>query len=152
LVSSPRAPTTSVLRRGRIAEDDWDAAEFESDEENPEGWDWLPGTHMEPDPIHRPPLSEVARDQGREQQRLEATRELYQAALVSLRGAMEHPGLKLGPSDMNPAARGAALYAVRMAVGEIVTEREGFWCSLIPLFQAGFWPCGLSDRGRVVVL
>ena len=121
--------------------------------EDPDEWDWLPTTADEPDPIHHPPLREVARSEGRADELCAAVNELYRLTLASLRRAPDdHPLLHAQNSDFTPAARGPALFAVRMAVAEIVMDRPSFWCSVVPLYAEDYWPCGLTDDGRVVVL
>jgi hypothetical protein len=71
---------------------------------------------------------------------------------ASMLPAHEPPQLKIGPVDFSNAARGAAVYAMRMAASEIVTEREGFWTALVPLYAEGFWPYGRLSSGDVAVL
>ena len=132
-----------------------DAVAIRSLEEpdTPDEWDWLPTTPDQPDPIHSQSFNETALSQGVPEELAATRKELTKIAVSSLRRAnLDHPLFRVGPSNVAPAARGAALYAVRMAASEVLTGREGFWCSVIPLYEQGFWPCGLDDQGRVVVL
>jgi hypothetical protein len=127
------------------------------DLETPEGddeWDWLPTTTLgQDDPVSRAPLKQVAAEMGRGAELRSRTNEFYKVALRSLRKApSDHPLLHVGPHDVTPAAIGAALFAVRHAVAEIVIESPGFWCALIPIYAGGNWPLGVADDGRLVVL
>ena len=125
----------------------------EPGEEDPEDdWDWLPTDITALDPFHPVPLKQVATEQGRQPELLETTKRFYKSALAGLRGATDHPLLKVGASDWGPAAQGAALFAVRMATAEVITEIEGPWITLIRLYAQGYWPCGLRDNGDLVVL
>ena len=115
--------------------------------------EWLPSTQSQEDPIHGSALIQLARKLRVEDPLKRARTEFYKTTLDSLGQQMTHsPLLTVGAHDFSDAAKGSALFAVRMAVTEILTGREGFWCSLIPLYQAGFWPCGRLTSGRVVVL
>jgi hypothetical protein len=121
--------------------------------EEPDDWDWLPTTQTQTDPIHVVPLKQVAAAQGKAQDLHRHQMEVYRLALTSLRQVPDnHPPLCIGASNLAPAAKGAALFAIRMAVAEIITGAQGFWCALIPLYVGGYWPCGLDDEQRVVVL
>ena len=115
-------------------------------------WDWLPTDAREEDPIHGDSLRLLADSLGKQLERRETVREVYKLTLESLRKVGEsHPLFKLGPHNILPAAKGAAAYAARMAATEIVVSRQGFWCGLIPLYVEGFYPCGCTKQGQVVV-
>lgn len=112
---------------------------------------WLPSSNDEVDPIHGDSLRALAgeKDGAFARARVEA----FKLALDSLaRSMVQHSLLRAGPHDFSNAARGAALFAARMAASEIVVGRAGFWCSIVPLYRTGHWPCGLLESGEVVVL
>ena len=118
---------------------------------SPEGIEWLPTARDEIDPIHGDRLEGKAKEKGLEKEVRSASMEVYKITLKSLRTMRGNPLLKVGNSDSKEAAKGAALFAARRAAAEIVLGEEGFWCTLIPLFGAGHWPCGrLLDRRLVV--
>lgn len=110
-------------------------------------WEWLPTAPSQPDPVHGDSLVRLAADSGRHEQRKAAELAAARAALASLRPMPEHVlGLSRGPDDLTVAAKGAAVYAARMAAREIAVERPGFWCEAVRLFHRGYWPWQLSCR------
>lgn len=116
-------------------------------------WGWLPTSPDEPDPIHGASLPERAEQEDRTTARREAERSVAGAVLASLRTVPgSHQRLIDGPHDFTPAARGGAQYAARMAAREIVAGRPGFWCAVIREYEKGFWPCGLTDDGRRLIV
>ena len=115
-------------------------------------WDWLPTTRIMVDPIHRPSLTTIAKQSGRYSDYSIIVAEVYKLTLVSLRKMDDHnPLFRVDAHNLAPAARGAALYAARIAAGEIVLEMPGFWCSIMPYYFNGYWPCGLADDKRLVI-
>jgi hypothetical protein len=62
-----------------------------------------------------------------------------------------NPLLKVGPHDSTNAARGGALFAMRMAAVEIVVDKQQFWCCLVSLFETGFWRRGLTKSSEILV-
>jgi hypothetical protein len=115
--------------------------------------EWLPSSQTEEDPVHGSRLAQLAKKTGVEERLKKARVEFFKLALDSLGKQMTpSPLFVVGPHDFSEAAKGAALFAVRMAVTEVLTGNEGFWCSLLPLYQEGFWPCGTLGPGKVVVL
>ncbi len=115
-------------------------------------WDWLPTTQEQPDPVHGDAFVKVAADLGRAEQRKAAELTAARLTLAAMRPLPDHiPGLAKGPHDMSNAAKGAAVYAARMAAREITVERPGFWCDVLRLFHQGYWPCGRDSAGRLVV-
>ena len=122
---------------------------FDTDEVD---WEWLPTGASQEDPIHGDSLRLLADSLGKQLERREAVREVYQLALESLQKIGEsHHLFKVGPHNLLPAAKGAAAYAARMAATEIVVNRQAFWCNLITLYVEGFYPCGYTEQGDVVV-
>ncbi len=116
-------------------------------------WDWLPTTHLDPDPIHGDALMRRAVELGLDGDRRTAELAVSQAVLGGLRPLPRpHPRLKTGRHDLTEAARGAATYATRMAARELVTDAPGFWCSVMSLYSAGHWPCGITHESELVVL
>ncbi len=112
---------------------------------------WLPSQSSDEDPIHGSSLKDLAKKNGTGPELTKHSLEAYKLTLASLRPVPPHPLLKIGPHDFNPPARNAAAYAARMAASEIVTERQGFWCSMFKLFSEGYFPCGIMPDGQVVV-
>lgn len=113
---------------------------------------WLPSSRDEHDPIYQNSLKELLLQKNKQEEGRRTGVEIYKQVLSSLRNAVKHPLLFVGPHDFTEAAKGAALYAFRSASLEILAERQGFWCSLIPLYCEGYWPCGLLPSGEIVVL
>lgn len=114
--------------------------------------DSLPTTSGQEDPVHGNRLASLARQQDREAEFRTARLEFFKLAQQSLRPVRDHPLLKVGPTNFNPAARGAALFACRMAASEIVVQEPGLWCSLVRLYHQGNWPMGTTSTGTLVVL
>jgi len=136
----PESPETLVIRTLEPPEED-------------EEWDWLPSTITQEDPIYDPPLNVIAEGLGLRDELRVRSKEYYALALRSLRKLPDElPLLIVGPENATPAARGAALYAVKQCVAEIVIGAPGFWSSLIPIYSAGYWPCGITDERHLVVL
>ena len=117
-----------------------------------EEMEWLPSAIDQPDPIYGNALEARATKLGVEELRRQATLDVYKLVLKSLRSLTPHPLFRVGPHDFTNAAKGAASYAARRAVAEIVIERPDFWCSLIPLYRQGYWPCGYTNDRKLVVL
>ena len=118
----------------------------------PDAWDWLPTTNEEPDPIHVPSLATIAKQQSVYSDYSKIVLENNKITLVSLRKMDENnPLLRIGAINGVNAARGVALYAIRMAFGEIILKKQGFWCSLLPYYFNGYWPCGLTDDNKLVI-
>jgi hypothetical protein len=121
-------------------------------DENATWWDWLPTAREQPDPVHGDAFVKVAADMGLHEQRRAAELGAARRTLRSLRPVAEHVhGLGKGPHDLTVAAKGAAVYAARMAAREITVERPGFWCEAVRLYHEGYWPCGRDGAGSVVV-
>jgi len=119
----------------------------------PDDMIWLPTSWGQEDPIHGEALRAAAIQLGREQTIRQVGLDMYKTALRSLRAMDRQQGLfRVGASNFANAAEGAALYAVRQAVSEIMVKQEGFYCALIPLYAAGYWPCGITTQGELVVL
>jgi len=109
--------------------------------------DWLPNSRDEPDPIHCGALIEKL-EQSEVQYR-EVLLETYKLALQSLR-SVENPGLRSGRNDFAEAAKGAALYCVRMATVEVLAGEPVFWLDVLRLYSIGHWPCGLLPGRKLV--
>lgn len=113
--------------------------------------EWLPGQSSDPDPVHGERLQALAAQAGREEEMSQLSLTVYKRALASLNSMGETPLLRAGAHDFQHVARGGAAYAARKAACEIFLEQPGFWCSLIPLFCHGHWPCGLMPDKTLVV-
>lgn len=112
---------------------------------------WLPVQSSELDPIHGDTLKRLAHQLGREDDLRKLSFDIYKQTLAALRDVPEKPLLRIGPHNFNLPARNAAAYAARMAASEICTDRQSFWCSLILVFGAGNWPCGIMPDKKIVV-
>ncbi len=64
---------------------------------------------------------------------------------------IDSAGLKSGPNDFTEAAKGAALYCIRMSAIEVVLGKPGFWSELFHHYADGFWPCGILNNGVIVI-
>ena len=116
-----------------------------------DGMQWLPSDSSAEDAIHGSSLKSLAKEKGTEGELLKQSLAAYKRTLTSLRSVPPNPLLIIGPHDFNLSARNACAYATRMAACEIVTERQGFWCSLVKVFAEGNYPCGIMPDGKVVV-
>jgi hypothetical protein len=108
----------------------------------------LPSSRDEPDPVHDRRLIELL--ERSEVQDRALVMEVYKQALQSLR-SIRSPDLRSGRNDFTEAARGAALFCVRMATIEVVAEKPGFWVGALNLYAKGHWPCGLMPGRELVV-
>ncbi len=109
--------------------------------------EWLPTSNDQEDPIFGNMLkNSFPSVVGGKELNMAA----YKLALKSLRGA-EYSSFKAGVNDFSEAAKGGALYCVRMTVMEILLSKEAFWTELFKLYCAGHWPCGIMRDGRLVV-
>jgi len=117
-------------------------------------WAWLPTSADLPDPVHGGALVAEAEAAGLGQARRDAELAVARRALAGLREIPGRvPALVDGPHDFTLAAKGGAEFATRMAAREAVVGRPGFWCRVVRLFAAGYWPCGLiAEGGHLVVL
>ena len=109
-----------------------------------EQMEWLPAQSQDPDPIHGDRL-------GQSEEAKQHSLAFYKLALASLRSVTEIPALQVGPHRFQHVAVGAASYACRRAALEICAGEPGFWCSLVPLYAAGHWPCGLLPDQTLIV-
>lgn len=105
-----------------------------------EEMEWLPAQAQDPDPVS-PSLADSELALG-----------FYKQALASLRTVETRASLRVGKHDFQHVAVGAAAYACRRAAVEVEHGQPGFWCSLVPLYAAGYWPCGVLPDRTVVVL
>jgi hypothetical protein len=110
--------------------------------------DWLPSARDQDDPIHGSELIDQLAQGGAEYKATVLA--IYKAALHSLRN-VNNKRLRAGPNDFTPAAVGAALFCTRMATIEILANKQGFWCELLRIYSNGYWPCGLTPDGCLVV-
>lgn len=117
-----------------------------------ENIEWFPSVYSgKPDPVHGGSLKLLAKELGKEDEFKKHSLEAYKLALASMRSVPETPLLRAGPHNFNIRARSMAAYAARAAASEITVSRQGFWCSLIPLYSSGNFPCGLMPDKTIVV-
>jgi hypothetical protein len=132
----------------------WRSADAAADEHHryiADNMRWLPSESSEADPIHGGSLKLLAEETGKAAELKTLSLDIYKLTLVSLRPVVASPLLRVGSHDFNPVARNSVAYTTRMAASEICVDRQGFWCSLVPLFSEGFFPCGLMPDGKLVV-
>ncbi len=113
---------------------------------------WLPTSRDQDDPLfgkqHLNQLKKLGMDEIAKSDGLR----IYSAALKSLRKVDKPALLEVGPHNFTEAAKGAALYASRRAVYEILIGESQKWCEIVSLFKCGYWPCGILPNKTVVVL
>lgn len=114
--------------------------------------EWLPSARDQPDPFAVEGARLAETDSTLHAEVGRAVLDTYKLALASLRSFQSHPALIVGPHDFSEAARGAACYAARQAALEVLRNHPRTWCSIMRLYHAGHWPCGLIPDGRIVVL
>ena len=123
-----------------------------SDVADDESWVWLPTTRDMEDPFHGESLVHLAKEHGLDAARRREEMRLSKQCMVALRAIPEvFEPLLVGPNNFTPAAKGAAVFATRMAVREIVTDKVGPWCSMLDIYGRGYWPCGYYESGELVV-
>lgn len=116
-------------------------------------WDWLPTSHDQLDPIYGNALVSEADKLGLGEARRDAEAQMVRRVLALMRSLPKSiPALVDGPHDFTPAAKRGAEFAVRMAARELILGRAGFWCRVVRLFAAGYWPCGLTAQGQQIIV
>lgn len=130
----------------------WDSVEFSPELDKSiirivSNMDWLPTTRDQENPINgdalRKSLSSVK--DGKK-----LVMDAYKLAMRSLR-EFDKEKFKSGSNDFSEAAKGAALYCVRMAAMEALISKPGFWTELFDSYSEGYWPCGILNDGTVVI-
>ena len=114
--------------------------------------EWLPSSRDQDDPIHGNSLEVRSEQLGKKNEFYRQSLSVYKKALSSLRSFEGHPALTVGPHNFTEAARGAALFASRRAVYEILLDDCGFWCLVMNIYHQGHWPCGILPDTSIVVL
>jgi len=97
-------------------------------------------------------LKEVARAKCQEADGKIARLRAFKWGQVSLRNAPESALLVVGATNLNMAARQAALLTCRVAASEVALETVGVGCLLLGLYHRGHWPFGRAEDGRILVL
>ncbi|CZF86826.1 hypothetical protein [Grimontia marina] len=130
----------------------WDNSTFE-DSLSPElkkiasSMDWLPSSRDQKDPFHGQELTKrVAAIEGGKTKVMAA----YKAASKKLSG-YDKSKFVSGPHDYSIAAKNAALYCVRMAAMECLSDSQGIWVEVFKVYSQGFWPCGVLPDKKLVV-
>lgn len=132
----------------------WSGTEYNASEESvrvANAMDWLPSSRDQGDPIHGDSLDHQIISSGLQAIAQTNVASVYRLTLTSLQKTSVCPLLVVGPHDFTEAAKGAALYAARRAVIEIMIGKPDFWCGLIRIYAQGNWPCGIMPNGTVVV-
>ncbi len=113
---------------------------------------WLPSSRDQSDPFHGRELEKRVDELGKAAEFRRASLDIYKTTLSRLRKFDGHILLLAGPHDFTEAARGAALFAVRRASYEVLIGKPAFWCSMLTIYHAGHWPCGIMPTNKIVVL
>lgn len=111
--------------------------------------DWLPSSMDQADPFYTDQLILELQQQGAELR--SQVMSIYKVAMSGLRHT-DHPLLHTNKHHFIEAAKGAALYCVRMAAIEAACDRPGIWSELLHLYVAGHWPCGVLPNDEITVL
>ncbi|KAB8044941.1 hypothetical protein [Janthinobacterium aquaticum] len=109
---------------------------------------WLPTSRDQPDPIHGDALQALLK-QGEPAIQAEVLKN-YRLTLQSLRTVPDGT-LRFVATDFTEAAKGAALYCVRMATLEMRAGCAGFWVGALEIYRQGNWPCALLADGTLLV-
>ena len=109
---------------------------------------WLPSSRDQADPFYANQLRLEFQQQEAEVRSY--VMQIYKAAMSGLRH-VGHPLLHTHKHHFVEAAKGAALYAVRMAAIETACGRPGVWTELLQLYVEGHWPCGVMPTGEIIV-
>ena len=130
----------------------WDSPEFSPNLDKniayiASNMDWLPTTRDQDDLINGDALKKALHSvpDGKN-----LVMSAYKLALKSLR-EFDKEKFKSGPNDFSEAAKGAALYCVRMTAMESLIGKPGFWSELFNFYSEGYWPCGMLDDGVLVI-
>ncbi|SJN58283.1 hypothetical protein VR7878_02755 [Vibrio ruber DSM 16370] len=130
----------------------WDSATFSPDLDEKlasiaANMDWLPTTRDQIDPVNGNKLKNELKNipNGKEM-----VMDAYKLAMKSLRN-FDKSKFKSGSNDFSEAAKGSALYCVRMAAIESLICQPGFWSELLDLYSDGYWPCGVLHNKIIVV-
>jgi len=114
--------------------------------------DWLPSSQSDVDPFHHDELHAQIAAQG-DTDVLRRNRSRFSRLLtIGMRDLKPSDWLHVGPTDYTEAARQASIFALRMAVAEIMAQRQGIWCDCVGIYVGGNWPCGRLPTGQIVVL
>jgi hypothetical protein len=114
-------------------------------------WQWLPSSRDEVDPVHSRAQREELEALGFDELRHSSEMSAAKVVLAGLRHVGKHPALQDGPHDLTEAVRGGAIFAARMATREALLGRPGVWTLCVELYSAGYWPCGITQSGTIVV-
>lgn len=109
--------------------------------------DWLPSSRDQKDPFYGQELTQkIAAIEGGKTKVMAA----YKAASKKLSN-YDKSKFVSGPHDYSNAAKNAALYCVRMAAIECLSDSQGIWVEIFKVYAQGYWPCGLLPDNKLVV-
>jgi hypothetical protein len=118
-----------------------------------EFWDWLPTSRDQLDPIHGNNMKERANEFVGDSERRKIEMSVAHAAIKSMQNVPSNfAPLIIGSDNYIESAKAAAVFAARMASREVVLNEPGFWCNVIHEYSKGFWPCGVGEKGELIVL
>ncbi|MDD1796368.1 hypothetical protein LRP50_24925 [Enterovibrio sp. ZSDZ42] len=109
--------------------------------------DWFPSSRDQKDPFHGQELTKrVAAVEGGKTKVMAA----YKVASKKLSN-YDKTKFVSGPHDYSITAKSAALYCVRMAAMECLSNNQGVWVEVFKVYSQGYWPCGLLPDNKLVV-
>jgi hypothetical protein len=118
-----------------------------------ECWEWLPTSRDQVDPIHGNRMKVRATELIGDSERRKIEMSVVQAAIKAMQNSPANlAALISGPDNYIESAKAAAVFATRMASREIILSEPGFWCNVIHEYSKGFWPCGVNEKGELIVL
>ena len=112
--------------------------------EETETWAWLPTTRDQKDPFD---------SSGNSLMNSKIVKLVYKKTLISLR-KIDASNYKLidGPHNYTEAFKGAALYTFRKAVLELSQNEKGPWYNISRHYLNGYWPYGLTSKGKILCI
>ena len=113
--------------------------------------DWLPSSQSDPDPFHGDRLRQVDAEGNAELLHGHRAR-FSKLVMPAVRDVTGVGWLQVGPVNFTEVARQALIFAVRMAVTEILCRRPGVWCQCVGVYVGGNWACGRLPDNRIVVV
>lgn len=116
-----------------------------------EEMDWLPTARDQDDPFYPGGVESRALSEDALNVAKSYRMEVYKAVLARLRNA-EMSSLRAGPNNFEEAAKGAIAYAFRNAATEVALGFEGKWLEIADIYFRGHWRCGVTKRGKLVII
>lgn len=113
--------------------------------------EWLPTTQDQADPFYPSGLESQAGSEDELKAAKSYRVKVYKEILARLRDAdLAH--LRAGSNNFEESAKGAITYAFRKSATEVALGVEGKWLEVAEFYFKGYWPCGLTKAGILVVI